>query len=562
MSNEAVADMRKPLIRQPIAIHWLTCFLILGGLWNADRGASCAEGGQKVAESWELFTSTNIARIQIQISSNGMQQLRTRGWSWGWGGARERPEVRATIIEGGQVYTNVALHLKGAAGSFQPLDSKPSMTLNFDKYAPGQTFHGIEKISLNNSGQDPSYLTEKICRELFTAAGVPAPRADYAVVELNGRKLGLYVLLEGYNRQFLRRHFTNWKGNLFDGGFLKDIDAKLNTNSGDPEDQSSLQAVVAAANEGEDSDRFSRLEKVVDMDRFITFLAMEVMVCHWDGYAMNKNNYRVYHDPQSNRVVFMPHGMDQMFGVMMVEPNLPVLRPSMQGLAAQALMETPEGRRRYYQRLAELNETYFNLEALTNRIFQTAARINPLLAEISPASAANHDAAVENLVDRMTQRKHHLHEQLSGARGKILEFDTAGVAPLSGWTALVNAGRPQVNLAPNREGQPILHIGAAQGASVASWRTKVLLEEGFYRFEGRMQIKDVAADPRDRKAGAGLRVSEKPSLRKQLGSAGWNEVAFDFAVPDGIHPVELVCELRASQGEVWFDGNSLRLVRK
>jgi hypothetical protein len=33
-------------------------------------------------------------------------------------------------------------------------------------------------------------------------------------------------------------------------------------------------------------------------------------------------------------------------------------------------------------------------------------------------------------------------------------------------------------------------------------------------------------------------------------------------VPDGIHDIELVCELRASNGEAWFDAESLRLVRR
>ena len=49
----------------------------------------------------------------------------------------------------------------------------------------------------NNSVQDSTYLSEKICREMFEAAGVPSPRAGHAVVEFDGRLLGLYVLVEG-----------------------------------------------------------------------------------------------------------------------------------------------------------------------------------------------------------------------------------------------------------------------------------------------------------------------------------------------------------------------------
>jgi hypothetical protein len=142
----------------------------------------------------------------------------------------------------------VALHLKGAAGSFRPLDWNPAMTLNFDKFSAGQRFHGLKKISLNNSVQDPSFLTEKICRELFEAAGVPVPRAAHAQVGLNGRDLGLYVLVEGFNKQFLKRYFKNTSGNLYDGGFVKEITDDLAINSGDnPKDRSRLDALAEAA---------------------------------------------------------------------------------------------------------------------------------------------------------------------------------------------------------------------------------------------------------------------------------------------------------------------------
>jgi spore coat protein CotH len=180
------------------------------------------------------------------------------------------------------------------------------LTLNFDKFAEGQDFHGFRKISLNNSVQDRSYLSEKISREMFEAAGVPVPRADHAKVELNGRDLGLYVLVEGYNKQFLKRYFHNTKGNLYDGGFLREVTDELTANSGDkPEDQSDREALVKAAFEPDAKKRLARLEQVLDLDRFLSFLAMEVMLCHWDGYAMNKNNYRLYHDLDSNRNGFL-----------------------------------------------------------------------------------------------------------------------------------------------------------------------------------------------------------------------------------------------------------------
>lgn len=515
----------------------------------------------EVREGDELFTTDDVIAIQIEVPAKGLKQLQSRGWTWG-GTGRERPEVEVTVRDKSGVYTNVAMHLKGAAGSFQPVDSKPGLTLNFDKFIKGQRFHGLQKISLNNSVQDPSYLTEKICRELFTAAGVPAPRADYATVELNGRKLGLYVLLEGYNRQFLKRHFKSGKGRLYDGGFLRDVDSPAaQAPDAVSEDRSTLRPLVDAANDPETTSRFSRLAEFVDMDRFISFLAMETLVCHWDGYSMNKNNYRVYHDLETDRVVFMPHGMDQMFGVMMVPPALSVL-PPLQGLVAKAVRETSEGRRRYFQRLRQLNASIFDVERITNRIQQCVGRVQPILTQLDPSMASQHRLAVDDLCERIAIRKQSLDEQLAGGQGIVPEFDSAGVAKVSGWAAKTNAGIPVVQQSRSSEGSTVLQLAAGSSPTIASWRVKVLLESGHYSFAGRMRTQGVSSDPRDKRAGAGLRVDKKPAWHKTLGDTDWKEVSYEFDVADGLFDIELVCELRASQGQVWFDADSLRLIRQ
>jgi hypothetical protein len=394
------------------------------------------------------------------------------------------------------------------------------------------------------------------------AAGIPAPRADYAMVELNGRKLGVFVLLEGYNRLFLKRHFKNTKGNLYDGGFLKDIDSHLATNSGEnPNDQSDLQALVDAAGEPDTTNRFSQLDKVLDMDRFISFIATEVMICHWDGYALNRNNFRVYHDMDKDRIMFMPHGMDQMFGVVMTDANM-AIRPPMQGLVAKALMETAEGRRRFYERLNLLNQTVFNLDSLTNRIEQLVTRLRPVLAETGASAVENYDGAVSAFQERVIQRKQNLDEQLTDTLGKALAFDTTGAALLTGWSAMTNYGRPVFAQPLDRQGKALLQISAQPGGSIGSWRTKVLLEDGHYVFEARVQTEAVDADPADRRGGAGLRISGRPAFKKILGNSDWTRIAYEFEVPDGLHDVELVCELRAAQGQARFDAQSLKLVRK
>jgi len=311
----------------------------------------------------DLFTNSIIRRLRIEISASGMDTLRRYQFHRN-ANENERIPVPAKVWEGTNVYTNVAIHLKGGFGSFRPVNDKPGLTLNFDKFAAGQRFHGLQKISLNNSVQDASFISDKLCLELFAKAGVPAPRADYALVELNGRNLGLYVLTEGWNKQFLRRYFKDPGGNLYDGSYSADVNRTLRVSSGDkPEDESELKALAAAAAEKDLGKRFTEMERLLDMDRFMTFLALGVLVWDWDGYAMNRNNFRLFHDLESHRLVFMPHGMDQMFW----RPDGPIVTGT-KGLVSRALLQTPEGRRRYLETFRALRTNVFDLAFVTNRV--------------------------------------------------------------------------------------------------------------------------------------------------------------------------------------------------
>jgi spore coat protein H len=357
--------------------------------------------------SGDLFKS--VPRIQVFISAAGINALRVSGW----GNGQQRPVVKATVREGGLVYTNVAVHLKGSMGSFRPIDDNPGLTLNFSKFALGQTFHGLHKCSLNNSVQDHSFLSEIICRELFDAAGVPAPRAGLATLSLNGRYFGVRVLVEGANKQFLKRYFNDAKGNLYDGGFCQDITGSLAVNSGDnPEVHTGLRALVAALREPDPAKRWDRLNQTLDMDRFISFIAMEILECHWDGYAMNINNWRIFHDLSSNRMVFIPHGMDQMFGIRRANPNYPILPLPMRGWVARVVLSNPEGRRLYLERVSRLYHQVFKVDAILARVDDLAASIRPVIAQTNPQGALYHDESVRRLKERIVQRDQSLRRQL------------------------------------------------------------------------------------------------------------------------------------------------------
>src|ERR1051325_4819048 len=118
------------------ALCWLADELSSSNLAQAVTANSA-----KVIPGAELFTNGAVHRIRIRIATNELLALRQSN----------REYVRATVEDGASSYQEVGIHLKGATGSFRSLDQKPALTLNFAKFKPEQSFHGLRKLHLNNS---------------------------------------------------------------------------------------------------------------------------------------------------------------------------------------------------------------------------------------------------------------------------------------------------------------------------------------------------------------------------------------------------------------------------
>jgi hypothetical protein len=532
----------------------LACFIAAVAFVPSGVKAAKSKADKKKAKpaaAEQLFADVSVPQVKIEIPPQGIDTLRK--YEWKFGQQTERESVAVTVREGTAVYTNVALHLKGAAGSFRGVEQNPAMTLHFDKNVPGQRFHGLSKLSLNNSVQDPTFVSEELCRELFLKAGVPVPRASHAWVELNGRDLGLYVLTEGWDKQFLKHHFKKLGGNLYDGGFLKDVDSELSVNAGDdPKNQADRIALAEAAKETNLTNRLARLEKTLDVDRFLTFVALDVMLWDWDGYAQNKNNWRLYHDLDKDRMVFMPHGMDQMFW----NPQGSIL-PAMQGLVARAALEIPELRQRYFERMKQLRTSVFLPEQMTNRVHAISATFLKKLQETNPDAAKEQQRAMNDFCDSIMRRAASLDGQLSHPIQPV-EFDAQGLARLSGWEPKVDFGFPVLMKAAEKS-TAALELGTEKGSSIGSWRTKIWLEKGRYRIEGRVKTTGLVADPGDPRAGAGFRLARQRPDKYTLGDTDWHEVNSEFSVNDPLGEVQIVCEFRGSEGKALFDLESLHL---
>ncbi|HUR44819.1 MAG TPA: CotH kinase family protein, partial [Candidatus Saccharimonadales bacterium] len=254
-----------------------------------------------------------------------------------------------------------------------------------------------------------SYLCQALAGEIFRSAGVPAPRTTFAQLFCNGQNLGLYVIVQAITKQFLSQYFTNSDGNLYEGS-NHDVNEKLEVDSGDSAgDQVDLKALASALKIPDLSLRFKKLGALLDVDRFITFAAVEVLAVHRDGYSLDRNNFRIYHDPGTGLMTFIPHGYDQLFQ----QPNRPLLKTNQwSGRVAHGLFQTPEGARLYRQKLRNLLDGPFRFEVINSRLERLISIIHPA-ATTAPNNELDFESAARQLGANVRKRITYAREALA-----------------------------------------------------------------------------------------------------------------------------------------------------
>ena len=257
---------------------------------------------------------------------------------------------------------------------------------------------------------------------------MPSPRVTHACVEFNGRPLGLDVVIEPMNKDFLRHNFGHAKGNLYEA-YLQDIDQKLDPDNGKDSSQSDVKALLEVTKIPDRSNRWERLNQVLDVDRYVAHLVVELFTSHTDGYAMNRNNYPIYHDAATGRFVFFGHGIDWAFANTEVS-----IVPPESSLVTRAVLQTPPGRSLFNQRRAELFTNIFRLEILTNRVTKAVAKLKAAARDAN--EARQFQSYGDEMPHRIMARHQSILEQFARLERKPLAFDTAGVA---GMTELLGA---------------------------------------------------------------------------------------------------------------------------
>ena len=123
----------------------------------------------------------------------------------------------AVVIDG-ESYRNIGIRAKGntSLSSVRSMGSRRySFKLEFDHYENGKTYHGLDKLSLNNLIQDNTMMKDYLVYRLMGDFGVDAPLCSYVYITVNGEDWGLYLAVEGVEDGFLQRNYGSDSGELY-----------------------------------------------------------------------------------------------------------------------------------------------------------------------------------------------------------------------------------------------------------------------------------------------------------------------------------------------------------
>ena len=262
-----------------------------------------------------LLGFTALPQLRIDVDADGIAKLT----------ANPRVYVPATLVYDGRAYGPVGLRLKGA-GSFEPIDKKPSFRINVDEYVADAKFFGLKDLTLNNMHDDPSMMHERLGYWVARNAGVAASRATHAMVSLNGQPPALYSNVETVKRRMLARWFKNPDGVLYaatdvdfthsDPVYGGRDDIPLYELKSKVDDRSLLNGLTAALALSSPDQAMAAAANYINVGQFQDYWAVTAVIAQFDAmpYSVPGDDYFVYGNPDDKKLYVLPWGMDETLG--------------------------------------------------------------------------------------------------------------------------------------------------------------------------------------------------------------------------------------------------------
>jgi spore coat protein H len=233
--------------------------------------------------------------------------------------------VEATLKFNNKTWNNVGFRLKGnstlsrtwKAGIYK-LPIRLKMDEFEDKYPAinDQRFYGFKELSFSPGVNDNSLIREKVTADIFRMAGIPAARTTFTKLYIDfgeGLKYcGVYTMLEIVDDTMLKDQLGEEKGNIYkpESTFATFSQASFEKKNNDATpDWSDVQTTITslnASNRTTDAATWrANLEKTMNMEQFVKWLAVNTTLVNWDTYGGIAHNHYLYNH-STQKLLWIP----------------------------------------------------------------------------------------------------------------------------------------------------------------------------------------------------------------------------------------------------------------
>ena len=302
-------------------------------------------------------------------------------------------EVHATLIVDGKTYRDVGVGFRGN-NSFTavPEGLKRPLSLSIDS-VHDQALLGHRSLNLLNANQDPTFLRSVLFLDVARDY-IPAVKANFVRVVINGESWGLYVNQQTFSKEFLQENFktsrgTRWKSpNNSTGGGFSYLDDEIESyrrwyEMKGADNPAAWRALIQATKVLRDTpveQLPSALPAVMDVDEVLRYLALDVALVNNDGYWRDGSDFNLYLNEKGRFLVTL-HDANEGFraggragGAAQPEPLTTLDDPNK--ALRQKLLAVPEWRRQYLLYIGDIAEKWLDW----NRLGPLIARYEKLIA--------------------------------------------------------------------------------------------------------------------------------------------------------------------------------------
>lgn len=447
----------------------LALVLLLTGVCMAFGGK--ADGGTTMGYEDKLFDTSSVHKINIVMDD----------WDEFISSAESEEYYTCTLEIDGETYKNVAIRGKGNTSLTKVAaygNDRYSFKVEFDRYDSSVTYHGLDKLCLNNIIQDNTYMKDYLCYRLMAEMGVASPLCSYVYVSVNGSDWGLYLAVEGVEESFLQRNYGSDYGELYKpdsqsmgggrgngkGFDMDDFDPAENAgDNAKPDGKGGGRDGMNSSDDtllkyiDDDPDSYSNIfdnaktdvsksdkkrliaalkalsgdepESAVDVDAVIRYFVVHNFVLNFDSYTGSMiHNYYLYEDDGQMQMIpwdyNLAFGAFQSAGGATSLVNYPIDDPVSGGDASDRPMlawifQNEEYTELYHKYFAELISTVFDSGAFAQEFDSVVQMISPYV-ESDPTKFCTYEefeTGAQTLREFCLKRAESISGQLDGSIG-------------------------------------------------------------------------------------------------------------------------------------------------